>query len=149
MSLTLKQHVDHWISSSDESLKDMEASFKSKRYLNALYCGHQSLEKIMKALLAARNERIVYLHNIVKLINACGVELSVAHFEELSKIDSFYISAKYGSVKSNLYIQCTPKFMNYWTRIIKKWRKEIKKQVVAERSKLPNNKPAEYPEDIY
>ena len=59
MSLTLKQHVDHWVSSSAESLLDMEAAINSKRRMNALYCGHLSVEKMFKALLAARDTQII------------------------------------------------------------------------------------------
>ena len=92
--MTLKQHVDHWISSSDESEKDMRASHKSGRYLNALYCGHQSIEKVFKALLAARNIQIVHIHSVVKLANKCNWSLPPVPLAELVSIDQFYIAAK-------------------------------------------------------
>ena len=149
MSMTLKQHVDHWISSSDESSKDMRASIKSGRYLNALYCGHQSIEKIFKALLAARNEQIVHIHSIVKLANKCKWSLPPAPLAEILSIDQFYIAAKYGSVKSQLYAQCTPLFAKQWTSTMRKWQTFVKKQVLIERATLPNNTVTTYPEAIY
>jgi HEPN domain-containing protein len=147
--MTMKQHVDHWISSSDESCKDMRASIKSGRYLNALYSGHQSLEKIFKALLAARNVQIAHLHSVVKLANMCKWSLPPAPLAELLSIDQFYIASKYGSTKSQLYAQCTPSFVRQWTSTIRKWQSFVKKQVQIERGKLPNNTATTYPEKIF
>ena len=149
MSLTIKQHVDHWISSSNESAKDMEAAFKSKRYLNAVYCGHQSLEKIFKALQAAKNIQIVYTHKTAMLANMCGFGLTQEQLDELNSIDQFYIAAKYASAKSNLYAICTPQYTKQWINIMRNWRKCIKQQVIAERASLPNNIPANFPENQY
>ena len=71
MSKTIKQHVDHWISSSDENIKDMSAALKSKRNVNALYSGHQAIEKILKAILAAQNKEIAHIHRIERLTDLC------------------------------------------------------------------------------
>jgi len=76
MSMTIKQHVDHWINSSDENTKDMAAALKSKRRVNALYSGHQALEKILKAVLAAQNKEIAYIHKIEGLADLCGFKLT-------------------------------------------------------------------------
>ena len=67
MSMTLKQHVDHWVNSSEENMKDMSAALRSKRRANALYSGHQALEKILKAVLAAQNKEIAHVHKLLKL----------------------------------------------------------------------------------
>ena len=147
--MTLKQHVDHWISSSDESAKDMRVSIKSSRYLNALYSGHQSMEKIFKALLAARNVQIVHIHSIVKLANKCKWSLPPDPLAELVSIDQFYIAAKYGSAKSQLYAQCTPSFVKQWTSTMRKWHIFVKKQVLIERAMLPNNAIAIFSENIF
>lgn len=150
MSMTIKQYVDHWISSSDESLKDMSASVKSKRHLNALYCGHQSIEKVLKALLAVRDTQIVYTHSVTKLAEKNNIILTQNQRDELNSIDQFYIVAKYGSVKSSLYHQCkSGSFFKDWIAIMRKWRKFLKKQVLLEKSALPSGKAPTYPEDTY
>ena len=149
MSLTIKQHVDHWISSSNESVKDMEAAYKSKRYLNAVYCGHQSLEKIFKALQAAKNVQILYTHKTVILADICGLGLTQEQLNELNVIDQFYIAAKYASAKSKLYAICIPKYTKQWIDIMKNWRKRIKQQVMVERASLKNNLPADFPENRF
>ena len=149
VSMTLKQHVDHWISSSEQSILDMSSALRSKRRMNAIYSGHQSLEKILKALLAARNMRIIHTHKITQLVVRCGYILTTGQLIELETIDQFYIAAKYHSVKSKVYEMCAPEYTDTWTKIIRKWYKYFKQQVRAERALLPNNVPATYPEDVY
>jgi HEPN domain-containing protein len=149
MSFTIKQHVDHWISSSNESVKDMNAALKSNRRLNAVYCGHQSIEKIFKALLASKNIQIVYTHKTAKLASLCGLGLTQKQIDELDAIDQFYIASKYASAKSKLYALCTPQYTKQWIDIIRNWHRHIKQQVITERASLPNNIPAMYPENLY
>jgi len=149
MSLTLKQHVDHWINSSEQSLLDMSSALKSKRRMNAIYSGHQSLEKILKALLAARNMRIIHIHRVTQLAVQCGYDLTQEQLHELETIDQFYIAAKYHSTKSKVYSLCTPQYTDIWTKIMRKWQKHIKRQVLKERSQLPNKTAATYPENTY
>ena len=149
MSMTLKQHVDHWVSSSEQSLLDMSIALKGKRRMNAIYSGHQSLEKILKALLAARNMRVVHIHKVAQLAEKCGYSLTQEQLLELETIDQFYIAAKYHSTKSRVYKQCTPQYTETWTKIMRKWHKHFKQQVITERTLLPNNTAASYPESIY
>ena len=149
MSMTIKQHVDHWISSSDESLLDMSAALKSGRRMNAMYSGHLAIEKILKALLAVRDTRIEWTHNLVKLAQLCNIVLTPEQLDELNAINRFNIAARYASVKSQVYALCTKKYTNEWAMIIRKWRKKLKEQVLMERAVLPNKSPASYPEDKY
>ena len=146
VNMTLKQHVDHWISSSDQSLLDMSAALKSGRRMNAMYCGHLAIEKIFKALLASRDTRIEWTHNLVKLAQLCNMTLSPEHLDELNAINRFNIAARYASAKSQVYALCTKQYTAEWAAIIRKWRKRLKEQVLLERAALPNNKAASYPE---
>ena len=145
MSMTVKQHVDHWVSSSEESLRDMGAALKSGRRMNAMYTGHLAVEKIMKALLAAQDEEIIYKHNLVTLTNRCGLTMNAAQESELVTITEFNIAAKYASVKSKIYKKCTPKYTAAWSSVIRKWHKAIKQEVIRLRAALPDRKPASYP----
>jgi len=149
MSMTLKQHVDHWVSSSDQSALDMAAALKSKRRMNALYSGHLALEKIFKALLAAKDIQIEWTHNLVKLAQLCDMTLTPEHIDELNAINRFNIAAKYASVKSQVYVLCTPQYTSDWAKIIRKWRKLLKEQVLKERAALPSNTAASYPENKF
>jgi len=145
MSMTIKQHVDHWLSSSEESLRDMGAALKSGRRMNAMYTGHLAVEKILKALLAAQDEEIIYKHNLVTLAKRCGLTTDMAQEAELITINEFNIAAKYASVKSKIYKRCTQKYTVVWSAIIRKWHKAIKQEVMRLRAALPDRTPASYP----
>jgi HEPN domain-containing protein len=130
-------------------MKDMSASLKSKRRANALYSGHQALEKILKAVLAAQNEQIAYIHKIERLAELCGFVLTEAGRLELAKITGFYISTKYSSAKSKFIESCTPQFVAENATIIRKWRKLFKQYAINLRASLPDKVPALHPVDSF
>ena len=98
--MTRKQHVDYWLCGSAESLKDMRSAIKSKRRTNALFCGHLAVEKMMKALCAARNVKISREHRLLILAKESGYvsELSAAEIQELLTITSFNIEARFDKI---------------------------------------------------
>jgi len=149
MSMTVKQHVDHWVSSSKESRKDMEASIKSKRRTLALFSGHQAIEKVLKALLAAQNLQITHTHKLTSLAFLCGLRLDNSQQAELIEITGFYISTKYSSVKSQFHQLCTPHYTDVWAKIIRKWHSHLLYQVAQARAKVKNGTLAVYPEKTF
>ena len=149
MSMTIKQHVDHWVNSSDENMKDMTAALKSKRRANALYSGHQALEKILKVILAAQNKEIIHIHKIERLADLCGVVITDSERIELTRVIGFYINTKYSSVKSLFRQSCTPQFTAEQAAIIRKWRKLFKQHVLQLRATLPDRTPSAHPENTF
>jgi len=147
--MTVKQHVDHWVTSSGESLKDMEASIVSKRRSLALFSAHQSIEKILKALLAAQNKQIIHTHKLTSLAFLCGLKLDHIQQAELTEITGFYIAAKYSSVKSQFHQQCTPQYVDTWAKITRTWRKYLKKQALQERANVISGTLAAFPENTF
>ena len=113
--------------------------------MNAMYTGHLAVEKILKALLAAQDEEIIYKHNLVTLARRCGLTMSAAQEAELIVINEFNIAAKYASVKSKIYKRCTPQYTATWLAVIRKWHKAIKQEVMRLRTTLPDKTPASYP----
>ncbi|MDR2571440.1 MAG: HEPN domain-containing protein, partial [Oscillospiraceae bacterium] len=76
MSMTVKQHTDSWSKSAYESMVSSRILLKNKRKIEALFFGHLAIEKILKAILAAKNLTIpkgrqghdlVYLASIAKI----------------------------------------------------------------------------------
>jgi len=149
MSMTIKQHVDHWINSSDENMRDMSAAIKSKRRENALYSGHQALEKILKAVLAAQNLEIAHIHRIERLTDLCGIIITDIERVELTKITGFYMNTRYSSVKSQFRQSCTPRFTAENASTIRKWHRLFKRYALQLRATLPDRTPAAYPEKTF
>ena len=62
-----------------------QLNFESKQYTWALFIGHLTLEKLLKAIYARKNESSPYppkIHNLNILAERCGLEVS----EEYTKI---------------------------------------------------------------
>jgi len=141
--MTRKQHVDYWLHSASESLKDMRSAAKSKRRTNAMFCGHLAVEKMLKALCAVRNVRIEREHRLIMLAKDSGYisNLSIAKQQELLTITSFNLEARYDDYKRRFHAICTPQYVDTWSKIISRWYKDIKKLVIQERAMLTNNDP--------
>jgi len=149
MNMTIKQHADHWINASSESIKDMDASLRSKRRMLALFSGHQAIEKILKALLAAQDKQIPHIHKLTILASQCGLRLDAAQQAELAEITGFYIATKYTSVKSQFQQICTPQYVNTWAKIVRNWRRTLKQQTLLARSEAKDKAPAAHPENTF
>jgi HEPN domain-containing protein len=147
--MTRKQHVDHWISSSNGSFSSMCALLKSNKSMDALYFGHLSIEKALKAVLAARDIRIAFVHDIIALTQKCQITLTSDMETELAGINRFNIAAKYASHKSQLFKQCTPAYTAEWIKIIRKWQKLLISLARSERAKIPNKATAHNPTKIF
>jgi HEPN domain-containing protein len=149
MSMTLKQHVDHWVDSSNSNFDSMECLFKNKHYLEAMYMGHLSVEKLFKAMLACFDKPIKYTHSLTQLAELCNIVLTDEIAAELKGINRFNVDAKYASRKSVVYKQCTPQFIEKWSEIISKWHSLLKEQVLELRESLPDRIPATHPVDTF
>ena len=146
MSLTLKGQVDYWVKLSSESLLDMRAALRSGRRSNALFCGHLAIEKVLKALCAARYipSNQIWGHNLIKLADSAGLwgGFNPSQQVEIATITTFNIQARYDDYKRQFNLLCTKQYAQQWVLIIEKWYADIKHIVEQERAFLPNRTPA-------
>ena len=56
--------VNHWIETSDKDFETMKALFYSKSFGCALFLGHISVEKLLKAVFVSKYEKHARLHII-------------------------------------------------------------------------------------
>ena len=59
--------MDYWIESSDRDYESMKKNYETKQYTWALFIGHLTLEKLLKAIYAKLNEDSPYppkIHNL-------------------------------------------------------------------------------------
>jgi len=105
--LTRKQHVDYWIKESSENIKDMNGSIKSDRKINALICGHLVVEKMLKALSAARDVQIRKEHRLWIIAEQNGLwhTLTESQKNDLMEITRFF-SSRYPDYRRRFYNLC-------------------------------------------
>jgi HEPN domain-containing protein len=103
--------------------------FESKSYSWALFLGHISIEKLLKALYVDKYQiHAPYIHNLYRLAELCELELTDDQSDCLDKITSFNLNARYDDYKREFYSLCTKDFTKDWMEKIKKiriWIKEM------------------------
>lgn len=122
--------VKHWIESSDNDFNVMLALYQSKTYSWALFIGHISLEKLLKAYhVKAKKTHAPFTHNLYRLAELSELELTEEYTEWLYNITTFNISARYDDYKKEFYAICTADYTKEWIDKIKQLRLWIKKQL--------------------
>jgi HEPN domain-containing protein len=121
--MTVKGQVDYWLRLSKDSLLDMRSALRNGRRVNALFCGHLVIEKMLKALCAAKcvPSANIWGHNLLKLAKDANYILDVTQSTELNSINSFNISARYDDKKQSFSKICTPDYARKWVIIIESW----------------------------
>jgi HEPN domain-containing protein len=125
----VNQAVRHWVESSDDDFKTMNNLFKSRDYAWALFVGHLVIEKLLKACYVRnRSEHPPMIHNLVKISQSWGLELSDELHAKLTEITTFNIGTRYDDFKKSFYKQCTKEFTTNWIKEIKSIRLWIKEE---------------------
>ena len=93
-SITAKQHVDYWLKLAAEDMVVMRSNLRAKHRTYALFFGHLTLDKMLKALCAAKRVQIIKEHNLYKLANKSGLILDSMQVFQLTTITSFNIGGK-------------------------------------------------------
>ena len=92
--------VAHWVVSSDEDYATMLNLYNSKSYTWALFLGHISVEKLLKAHYVKKfRKHAPFTHNLYRLAELSNLELSDTFSDMLDKITSFNLNARYDDFK--------------------------------------------------
>ena len=105
--------MNYWIESSDRDYESMKKNYETKQYTWALFIGHLTIEKLLKALYAKVNKNNPYppkIHNLVILAKKCNIELDGKKTTILMTCNSFNISARYEDYKNEFYKKCTEEY---------------------------------------
>jgi HEPN domain-containing protein len=121
--------VRHWVETSEEDFQTMLGLFQSKSYGWALFLGHISIEKLLKAVYVKKYKKhSPFLHNLYRLAELSGIELTDEQSDWLDKITSFNLNARYDDYKREFYSLCTEEFTGEWIekiKILRSWIKQM------------------------
>ncbi|OQX15804.1 MAG: DNA-binding protein [Desulfobacteraceae bacterium IS3] len=125
--ITIEKIKNHWIETSCDDFKTMNELFKSESYNWALFIGHISVEKLLKALyLKLQRKHAPLIHNLYRLAELCEIELTDKYADWLDTITSFNINARYDDYRKEFYNLCTLEYTELWIARIKELRQWIK-----------------------
>lgn len=97
-----------WLKIAEYDLETAKSMLQTGRYLYVAFMCHQSLEKLLKALISNKNKEMPpYTHNLVLLANLSGIEFPIHQINFLAILNPYNIEARYPKTKQDLSKLCT------------------------------------------
>lgn len=110
--MNLNEHIKYWVESANHDMESLNALYLAHKFDWALFIGHLVIEKLLKAHYVRNNESKIppKLHNLIRLAEIAGLELSDEMKLILDKINDFNIEVRYPQYKNEFYKTCTKEF---------------------------------------
>ena len=119
--------IKYWVDGSDDDFETMIAMLESKRFSWSLFIGHLMIEKLLKAYyVKAKADYPPFIHNLLRLAEKSGLQLTEEKKEQLVTITAFNINARYDDYKMSFKNLCTPEYTEEWIDKLKALRTWIK-----------------------
>ena len=96
--------VAHWVERSEYDLDTAKAMLDTGRYLYVGYMCQQTIEKLLKAMIAHQDKDNLPIHNLNRLAEFAEISdlLSSEQSTFLAELTPFCIEARYGDFKESL-----------------------------------------------
>ncbi len=129
-SFDTEKTVNHWIKTSDDDFETMKILFSSGKYNWALFMGHITVEKLLKAyFVKTKGKHAPPVHNLLRIAEKSDLELSEKYSDWLDSLTLFNINARYDDYKKEFLNQCTKEFTENWMKRISEIREWIKEKL--------------------
>jgi HEPN domain-containing protein len=126
----VEKTISYWLDGAKYDLGVANAMFKSKKYPYALFMGHLSLEKLLKALVVRHTKNHApFSHSLPLLADKSRVRIPEGILIKLREFMEFHFEARYPDANKAFYKKCTKVYT------VKKL-KEIKEVFTWVREKL-------------
>ena len=122
--------ITYWLKIAEEDWRVANHLFEKGDYSYALFFGHLTVEKILKALYVDKqNETPPFSHNLVYLSEKSGIELHEDNLELLEEISDYNLEARYPDDKLSFFRKCTIEFTENKLKQIEGVRKWLLRQL--------------------
>lgn len=120
----------YWLTEAKEALQVADHLIEKADYSYALFFGHLAIEKMLKALYAAKvQEHAPPIHNLLRLARGAGLELDETRTDALVTITAFNIEARYPDMKRAFRQKCTPEYTGHQMIRIKELFEWLRSQI--------------------
>lgn len=108
--------TNHWIESAKKNVNVAEDMYKLGHYNWCLFMWHLAIEKLLKAIITAKDTEVPYVHDLRKLSEVAAIDydiltVSPAEFDEISL---FNLEARYEDYKNEFYKKATKEYTDRW-----------------------------------
>jgi HEPN domain-containing protein len=85
-----------WAERAQYDLDTANAMFKAERYLYVLFCCQQAIEKMLKAIIIRRTNKLPpRIHELARLAQIAKVAIDEKQMELLREVSNYYIPTRY------------------------------------------------------
>lgn len=124
-----KEKLTYWIRSAENDWIVAGHLFEKKDYPYALFFGHLTIEKLLKALFVNKfDEPPPFTHRLTYLAEKISLDMPLKKMEMLEIITDFNLEARYPDEKFSFYKKCTNKFTEANLKKIEELKKWLLKQ---------------------
>ena len=110
-TINIQEIKEYWMEEASEALNVAWHLYEKNDYSYALFFGHLAIEKLFKALHVVRKgEHAPYIHNLQRLAEIIGIDVTEEQEESLTRITRFNLEARYPDQKRNFRKMCTKEF---------------------------------------
>ncbi len=121
----IEKTVSYWLEGAKYDLGVANAMFRTKKYPYALFMGHLSLEKLLKALVVKYTKaHAPFSHSLPYLAETSGVEVPEKVLVKLREFMEFHFEGRYPDANKAFYKKCTKAYTSEKLKEIKevfKW----------------------------
>ena len=122
--------VRYWLRSAEHDWKVARHLFEKRDYSYALFFGHLTVEKLLKAVVVARiGKQPPMTHRLAHLAEVAGLELDEQGIDLLETITDFNLEARYPDERFSFRKRCTRRFTEVHMKSIKELRRWLQEQV--------------------
>ena len=92
----MKKETENWLKIARNDLKVAESLFKSGLYINVIEHSHAALEKLLKGIIADKNNKPPKIHSLLELASLTLIENLETDMKKLfQELDIKYIAVRY------------------------------------------------------
>jgi HEPN domain-containing protein len=107
----VEKTIKYWLDGAAYDLETGRSLLESKRFPYALFFGHLSLEKVLKALVVkATQQHALYTHSLTLLASKTNLEIPESILDQLAEFTQFHLESRYPDDKKEFYEKCTEVF---------------------------------------
>lgn len=129
MAVDINKLFNYWYKEADYSWEVTVSLLEKKKYAEALFFGHLTVEKLLKALVVFKQKtHAPPIHNLIELIKKTDVIYDKNQLDDLGMFNNFYLAGRYDNYKMNFRKQCTKKFTEDSLTKIKQYYLWLKKE---------------------
>jgi len=109
--LDIKKHKEYWLRNSKTKWEAAEVLYQGKKYVEALFFCHLTLECLLKGLVVEKiSNEAPYIHNLIRLAELTELDLTKRQKDLLKVVSTFNLRTRYEDYKFQFYKKATKSY---------------------------------------